>query len=151
MSLIIDRKGYYAIMLRKNNKSIRYMSHRLVSAAFIPNPDNKPIVNHINGIKSDNRIENLEWVTLLENSAHAWKTGLFKNRNFIGGNNPFAKKVYQFNLDREFVREWDSVADAQRSLNCHGISANCRGISKSSNGYIWSYKNKPIPDLQKTH
>lgn len=68
--------GYLQVRLYKNSKSIRQKIHRLVAAAFIPNPANKPQVNHKNGIKTDNRVENLEWVTASENTRHAHKNGL---------------------------------------------------------------------------
>jgi len=68
--------GYYRVGLTKNGKQTKYYIHRLVAQAFIPNPENKEEVNHINGIKTDNRVENLEWCTISENSIHAYKLGL---------------------------------------------------------------------------
>lgn len=67
---------YVNVTLSKNGKIKRIPVHRLIAVAFIPNPEKKPFVNHINGIKNDNRIENLEWCTASENMIHAFKTKL---------------------------------------------------------------------------
>jgi hypothetical protein len=72
----IDRYGYVKRVLSKDSKNYYFTEHRLVAKAFIPNTLNKPAVNHINGIKTDNRVENLEWCTNKENSKHARETGL---------------------------------------------------------------------------
>lgn len=64
--------GYFQVGLTKNHKRYFFGVHRLVAEAFIPNPQNKPCVNHRNGIRYDNRMENLEWVTYSENMKHAY-------------------------------------------------------------------------------
>ena len=73
----ISKKGYLQVGLQVNGKLISKRVHRIIAETFIPNPENKPMVNHINGIKTDNRIGNLEWCTAKENVAHAISMGLF--------------------------------------------------------------------------
>ncbi len=71
---------YYAYSLHIKNKRKICKVHRLVALAFIPNPDNKPQVNHKDGNKLNNHIDNLEWMTSKENHQHAWDTGLFEGK-----------------------------------------------------------------------
>lgn len=75
-----DRYGYDTLCLNKDGKFKTMTAHRLIAKAFIPNPENKPAINHKNGIKDDNRVENLEWCTGSENIQHAFDTGLKKNK-----------------------------------------------------------------------
>ena len=75
---VTDNNGYDYVGLHKNKKQSKKSVHRLVCEAFLANPDRRPQINHKNGVKTDNRLENLEWATAKENIAHSYKTGLAK-------------------------------------------------------------------------
>lgn len=76
-----NKKGYRTVQIWKNGKASTKTVHRMVLEAFIPNTENKPHVNHINSNREDNRLENLEWVTIEENYAHSRKNGKMYMRN----------------------------------------------------------------------
>ena len=86
----LNKYGYLCVILQNNKIKKNYTIHRLVAEHFIPNPENKPQVNHINGIKTDNMVENLEWCTSAENIKHAHENKL---KVQLGGKNPNARKV----------------------------------------------------------
>lgn len=74
----LHRDGYIKCTIQSNGNRKTYMVHRLVAKTFIPNPENKPQINHKNGVKSDNTVENLEWCNASENGIHSYKLGLSK-------------------------------------------------------------------------
>ena len=98
-------EGYQRIVLMKEGVKKRYMCHRLVAQEFIPNPEHKPFVNHINGNKSDNRVENLEWCTQSENELHGYRI----LGNTMAGKT-FPKKVKCIETDTVFPSMLQAVA-----------------------------------------
>lgn len=102
-----DRYGYARIYVKHPlRKRKGYYVHRLLAMAFIPNPENKPAVNHINGIKADNHLSNLEWCTHGENMKHAKNTGLWTKamgREKYGPRNIIIVNLHKENVDRDVI------------------------------------------------
>lgn len=132
--------GYLRIQLWKNN-SCEYVSiHRLIAETFIPNPENKPFVNHINGVKDDNRSDNLEWCTQRENIVHAWETGLSKShRNCKTRSVP----VNQYTLNGEFLKRYPSHKEAERQTGiAHSNIWAAVRRKGTAGGYRWGLDNE---------
>lgn len=110
-----DEEGYMRICLAKNGRTKLYGVHRLVAQAFIPNPENKPTVNHIDGNKSNNYLSNLEWATLEEQYAHAVKTGLIDMDKFKDRTN-VKRKLSKPVVCVETGQVFESQSDAERKL-----------------------------------
>ena len=138
--------GYNKIILTNTVDKKSCFIHRLVAQAFIPNPDNKPQVNHKDGNKLNNRVENLEWVTISENSFHKYRvlrSVKFKDRK--GKSSTCSKKVIQSTLHKQLIKVWDSQGDIQRALGFSqsDISRACKK-GNTSHGYLWSHLNNQI-------
>lgn len=133
-------KGYYGIELRKNSKRFPKLVHRLVAETFIPNPNNLLQVNHINGNRLDNRVDNLEWCTQSDNIKHAYKNGLMKPK--FGKNNGWHTEILQYDLQGNFIKEWSSISEAKKQLGINNITNACSGKYKKAGGYIWKYKHR---------
>lgn len=131
----VDKDGYLVADLVLNGKKKFVKLHRLVAQAFIDNPEGKPIVNHVNGIKTDNRVENLEWASSSENNMHSCRV----LGNFQGEKNAKAvmtlEEVKRVRLDDRSHR---AIAAA------YGVSKNC--ISSIKAGRTWSFSLLPEND-----
>ena len=145
----INKLGYCIVGLRVNGKSKTHYVHRLVAETFVPNPDKKLCIDHINTDKTDNRVENLRWCTQKENlnnplTKEKWSE-THRERGVLsirGGKHYKAKKVQQFTKDGIFIKEWSTPIEAARELG-HRYSTTigdcCRGIQKTAYGFIWKY------------
>ena len=120
--------------------------HKLVAGAFIPNPENKEQVNHIDGNKKNNRVENLEWCTRSENTIHAYKIGLCK-RKFGKSNPKYKGNIQMLTIGGELVKEFESSYEARNWIRentkytraSHGNIYNCAlGKHKNMYGFKWN-------------
>ena len=140
-----DTYWYYRVCLYKNSFIKDVKVHRLVAQEFIPNPENKPQVNHINWIKIDNRVENLEWCTARENNLHAFANWLkLWTYKWIFWKNHFnSKSVLQYTEEWVFIKEWWSMIDIKRELWIEptNISSCCKWKywRKIAGGFAWKF------------
>lgn len=135
---VLGKNPYYRIGLHKKGKRYNPTLHRLLALTYIPNPLNLPQVNHINGVKTDNRIKNLEWCTEKQNSQHAVRIGLIKGTSMPGEKHPMAKLTYKEVLEiREKYELGYRNAELGRMYKVH--RSNIRNIVM---GKTWNKSNR---------
>ena len=150
LSIKNSKGDYLNIVLCHGNKRRSVKVHRLVAEAFIPNPDNKPEVNHKDGNKQNNRVGNLEWVTRAENHRHA----LALNPNILKGMVQYnryirPRTIQQFTMDGRFVAEYANSTEAEKATGV--CQRNILQVAnrdeykpgktrRQAGGYIWRFK-----------
>lgn len=123
---------YKRVRIFKDKKSISVGVHRLVAQAFIPNPDNKPFVNHIDGDQSNNRVDNLEWCTQSENVMHAYRVLGYKAS---GGREKRRVRLVETGQVFNSIKE----ASVKTGHNRTSIISCCKGRYKTASGVHWEY------------
>lgn len=132
----VSGNGYKQVSLKmkKSNKFEKRYVHRLVATYWLENPENKREVNHINLDRTDNRVENLEWITSSENQKHKYQNGDYKTSN---------RKVVQMDLKDNVITVFDSVIAAAQAMGAtrQGIDKVCKGTygRKTAHGFKWKY------------
>lgn len=133
-----NTKGYFIVALYKNGIRKYYSLHRLVANTFIPNPDNKPCINHIDEIKTNNIIENLEWCTVKENNIHGSKL----ERNAKSNREREHLLIGQFDKDNNLIKIYNGLREvSDAGFNSGNVSSCCTGRKYHTyhKGFIWKY------------
>jgi len=128
---------HVSMMTNDNKKSKRQFVHRVFAKTWIPNPDNKPCVNHIDGNKQNNALSNLEWSTWSENNKHAFDTGLKYTKS--GKDSPSARHCVQISLDGFLLNSFDSIIEASKHTElCPKRISDCvNNKIKPVGNFIW--------------
>ena len=128
---ISSTNGYVYVLLCGKGKCKNVRLHKLVAEAFIPNPENKPQVNHKDGNKQNNKVDNLEWCTCKENIRHAYNNGLASNKNKI--------KIQKCDLNGICIEEFNSISEAsiKTKVSIGNISLCINNKRKTAGKYIW--------------
>lgn len=129
---------YFSVSLSISGNKTRFLVHRLVAQSFIPNPDNKPHINHIDGNPSNNYVENLEWCTDSENRKHAWDTGLQGKGS--------RKSVNQYTLTGDPIKTFRSITEAVKIMKggTKEIPDCCNNKRGSYKNYKWKWNKDEI-------
>ena len=145
----INTQGYLTVNLRKESKQKCLLLHRLLAEYFIPNPENKPQVNHIDGNKANCTIENLEWVTRKENAQHAWRTGLcvYTEAKREGARRAGKKTIGRpaWNRKKVICLETGEIfnsakeASEKTGISHMTVSETCRKVYKHTKGLHFEY------------
>lgn len=136
------------IGLWKDNKGKNYTIHRLVANAFLNNINNYTDINHKDGNKLNNDVNNLEWCNRSHNLKEAYRLKLREPSKAMLGKKgklcPNSKKIKQYDIKGNFIKLWDSTMDIERELNIvhNNISACCLGKLKTYKGYIWRFADE---------
>ena len=145
----LEKNGYLSVCLFKEGKHTKRV-HKLVASAFIPNPNNYPCINHINGNKLDNNMNNLEWCTYSHNVKEAFRLGLANNsekqRNAV---REYCKKhknkpLVQLDINNNLIKEWNSAVEVEEKMGISrkNISQCVRGKNKTAGGFKWLFKEQ---------
>ncbi len=129
----VNHDGYLRIQLYYKGKCEFVSIHRLIAETFIANPENKAVVNHIDGNKQNNAVDNLEWCTQSENIRHAYDTGLAHQPLNIRG-----KTVQQFTKEGDFIQEFPSTMEVERTLGIyHAHISSAIKRNGTAGGFRW--------------
>ena len=136
---LLKKNGYVEYCLYLNQEPIYMLAHRLVAESFLENLDeNRKYVNHIDGNKQNNNVNNLEWVTAEENNLHAWKNDL--NHAHV------LRAVNQYDMQGNFLKTYESLAEAKRATGAAKIRDVANGDRRSSGGFIWTWVEDFVPE-----
>lgn len=139
----LNKKGYLRIRITDGNKKYTFRVHRLVAEAFVPNPKNKPEVNHINEIKTDNNFRNLNWLTRKENMLHG--TTPIRISKTVG------KPVSCFTKEGVFVKTYYSIkSTSEDGFSENSVCSCVNGKQKSHKGFLWKYEGRDFPVYRRT-
>ena len=146
----LDKDGYKMVALTDRKL---YRAHRLIAFTFLGNPENYPVVNHLNHNKQDNRVENLEWTTYQGNTIHSFSNHYRDDsvRAWSKQVQPKAaeaskRKVIQMDLDGNFIKRWDTLTQANKELeiSISDICLCCQGKISYAGNYKWKYEKDVI-------